>query len=167
MVLLVLAMFVGISFGISEEEVRRDLDYMKSVEKSLNSMDRELAKGSLSRDRIGELNSYGYPLNSLRDKYASLEGEKYRRISERADSLYKKVLYIKRGVFPGLLTKEARELNLPLCKAVAKGKDRKTLLIVLEDPKDEEVVLKLMTQTQLQFAHLIGIEAINFEKCKH
>ena len=55
---------------------------------------------------------------------------------------------------------------MPICSVRAEGSRRETITIVMEDPEDEEDVLKVMTETQLRYAHLLGIENVRFEKCR-
>ncbi len=149
---------------VSEEEFKRDREYLRKVEKRLEEIDQQVRKGKVSRELLGELNSYGYPLHTLKNKYITEEDKQkfYSRINEA----YEKVLYIKRGAFPTVLKKEFENLKIPFCKVEAQGKRRETLTIGIENPKDEEVVMKIMTQTQLRYAHLIGLESLKFEKCR-
>ncbi|WP_457600563.1 hypothetical protein [Hydrogenivirga sp.] len=154
------------SGDIGEEEFRKDVEYVKKVEKRLDEIDREVMKGHTTRELLGELNSYGYPLYTLRDKYRGRDEEKFRKFYRRVDRAYEKMLYVKRGAFPKLLMEEMRELNLPVCKIEASGKLRKTLNISVKDLKDEKSLTRMMTDTQLGNVHFLGIENLNFKKCE-
>ncbi len=166
--LLAVLFIVGLSLGsnISEEEYRKDVEYVNKVDRRLDELDRKAQKEGATTAIIDELNSYGYPLHVLKDKYLSQTGAKYEKFYERVEEVYNKVLYVKRGIFPTILKKEIRELHVPVCKVRVDGKRREILTIGIKDPGDENAVLKIMTQTQLQYAHLLGIESVNFEKCR-
>ena len=154
---------------ISDEELEKDRAYVDKVEKRLGEIDAELQRKGVNDELLGELNSYGYPMNLLQNKYLDYNEKRYGklyRFYHRVKDVYEKVLYVKRGIFPAILMEEVREIGSPVCGVRAEGKERKTLTIVIKDPKDEKAVLDLLTKTQLQSAHLLGIETLNFEKCR-
>ncbi len=165
----VLLLTALISFGqISDRELEKDRAYVDSVDKRLGEIDAELQRKGLNDELLGELNSYGYPMNLLKNKYIDYNEKRYGklyRFYHRVRDVYEKVLYVKRGIFPSILMEEIKGIGSPVCSVRAEGKERKTLTIVIKDPKDEKAVLDLLTKTQLQSAHLIGIETVNFEKC--
>ncbi len=157
-------LLLGISFGeVSDKEYEKDKRYIEKLEKRLEVLDRKATKEGATDEIVGELNSYGYPLYKLKDKY--LLSDKHHKFYERVERAYQKILYIKRGLFAEVIAREAKDIKLPLCDVSIEGKDRETLRISIKDPKDEKSLMKLMTQTQLQNAQVIGIRGINFEKC--
>lgn len=164
--LLLTLLTAGIAFSISEEEFRKDKKFLDRLEKRLEVLDGRVKKEGVSVQIIDELNSYGYPLHVLEGKYMREEEERFEKFYRRVKKTYQKVLYVKRGIFPELLKKEIESLNVPVCDVTAEGKRRETVKIVLKDPENEENILKIMTQTQLQHAHLLGIEEVKFGKCK-
>ncbi|EDP75949.1 hypothetical protein [Hydrogenivirga sp. 128-5-R1-1] len=164
--LLLFVLVVGFSFGITEEEFRKDREYLKRVEKRLDEIDRVIQRRGARASEIDELNSYGYPLNKLMDKYMRESEDKYEDFSLKISKVYDRVLFVKRGAFPSLLREEIESLQVPICSVRAEGSRRETITIVMEDPEDEEDVLKVMTETQLRYAHLLGIENVRFEKCR-
>ncbi len=149
---------------VSEEEFRKDRDYLNRIKEALDRLDRQISEGNVSKEVLGELNSYGYPLHLLKDKYVA-EQDKQEFYEEVSDT-YEKVLYIKRGAFPQVLKEEFRNLNIPFCELKTQGRRRETLVVGIKNPEDEETVIKIMTQTQLRYAHLIGLENLKFEKCR-
>jgi len=162
---LVLSLAIGLAFSdVSEEEYSRDRAYLSKIEKAIEDIDRKISQGNVNRDILGELNSYGYPLYTLREKYM-MEKDK-RSFYEKIDEVYNKMLYVKRGAFPSVLRAEFNALNIPFCEIFTQGKNRETLVIGIKHPEDEETVIKIMTQTQLRNAHLIGLENLKFEKCR-
>ena len=163
---LLLLLLIGSALAITREEFKKDREYVSRVEKRLEELDREITKGNTSREVLGELNSYGYPLYTLKDKYIGESGKDYEKFYERVKRAYDRLLYVKRGAFPKVLMDEVRELKLPVCRIETSGKFRETLNIAVKDLKDESALTKLMTETQLRYAHLLGIEGVNFEKCK-
>lgn len=165
-ILLGLTIFGALAFGITEKEFKRDREYVQSVDKRLDLLDERAQREGPKTEIIDELNSYGYPLYQLKEKYLLASGEKFEKFYRKVMEVYEKLLYVKRGIFPTLLMREAKEADIPLCDVKTEGKERKTLSISIENPQDERAVLKLMTQTQLQYAQLLGIESINFKKCR-
>ncbi len=157
---------IGMTFAITKEEFKKDREYVSRVEKRLEELDRLAQKEGPKSEIIDELNSYGYPLHTLKDKYLMESGERYERFYERVKRAYDKVLYVKRGIFPKVLKKEIEDLHVPVCDVRAEGKNRETLTIVMKNPKNEKDVMKVMTQTQLQYVHLLGVEEVKFEKCR-
>ncbi len=164
--LLTLLLGVGLVFAITKEEFRKDREYLSKVEKRLDEIDKIVQKKGPTTELIDELNSYGYPLHTLKDKYLMESGERYEKFYQRVQRAYDKVLYVKRGIFPIILKKEIENLHVPVCDVRSEGKRRERLTIVMKDPKNEKDVMKVMTQTQLQYVHLIGVEEIKFEKCR-
>jgi len=164
--LLLFVLVVGLSFGVSEKEFKKDKSYLERVERRLDEIDRSIRKGDVRTEDLDELNSYGYPLNRLRDKYMKESETKYERFSIRVNKVYDRVMFVKRGAFPYLLREEIEGLHVPVCDVKAEGNRRETLTIVMENPKNEEDVVKVMTETQLRYAHLLGIENVKFEKCR-
>ncbi len=161
----VLLLFATLTFSeVSQEEFARDREYLLRIEKAIERIDKKVSRGDINRDLLGELNSYGYPLYTLKEKYLREKGK--RSFYERIDEVYNKMLYIKRGAFPSVLRTEFKALNIPFCNISAQGKRRETLVIGIRHPEDEETVMKIMTQTQLRNAHLIGLENLKFEKCR-
>jgi len=150
-------------FGVSEEEFGRDEEYVKHLEMRLEELDREIKERGPVPEVIGELNSYGYPLYNLRTKYSA--EPRYREFYERVSNAYEKLLFVKRGALPHLLRREMERAGVRVCDVSVGGRERRTLTVVMEDPSKEEEVIKVMTETQLQYAHLLGIEEINFKKC--
>ncbi len=159
-------LLLGLSFAVTEKEFKEDRAYLSRVEKRLEELDRRAQKEGPKTEIIDELNSYGYPLYSMKDKYMLEEGSRFQRFYRRVSAVYEKLLYVKRGLFPKILFEEAKELKIPVCRVKAEGEGRKRLTIGIKDPKSEKDVLKLMTQTQLRYAQLLGIEEINFKKCR-
>jgi len=68
-------------------------------------------------------------------------------------------------MFPYVLKEEMRRLGISFCDVRAEDEDGKKLVLFLKDP-GEEAVLRIVTGTQLQNAHLIGVESVSFEKCR-
>jgi hypothetical protein len=161
-----LLLLCAVAMSMPEEEIKKDMDYIRKVERRLKEIDSKIQRGELNRELLGELNSYGYPIHQLKDKYLREEGKKEREVYRKAESLYNEVLFVKRGAFPRILKEEMEALKVPVCKVSAEGSRRETLVIGIENPEDEDAVLKIMTQTQLRSAHLIGIKNVNFERCK-
>ncbi len=154
---------------ISDEGLEKDRAYVDRVDKRLGEIDAELQRKGVNNELLGELNSYGYPMNLLKNKYLEYNEKRYGklyRFYHRVKDVYEKVLYVKRGIFPAILMEEAKEIGSPVCGIKAEGKRRETLTIAIRDPEDEKAVLDLLTKTQLQSAHLLGIETVNFEKCR-
>ncbi len=162
---LLILLLVGLAFGVTEKEFREDKNYVEKVSKRLDTLDEKLQKEGAKRKLLEELNSYGYPLYRLRDKYIHEPGSRYKEFLLEINTTYDKLLFVKRGIFPALLKREFSQLKLPVCKVSVSGPRRESLSISLKNPKDEKTVLRMMTETQLQFAHLIGIEEIKFSKC--
>ncbi len=165
MFLIILFFSAVIAFAITEEEFRKDREYLDKVKERLEAIDREVQEKGVSVKLIDEINSYGYPLHSMKDKYLLEEKEEYKRFYKEVSETYEKMMYVKRGMFPEVLKKEMKEQNLPVCDVRVEGKRREILTVVVENPRDEEAIMKIMTNTQLQYAHLIGIETLNFESC--
>lgn len=161
-----LFILISTAVAVTEDEFRKDREYLIKVEKRLDELDRMARKMGPTTDIIDELNSYGYPLNTLKGKYLMEDGEEYRRFYERVKKAYNKVLYVKRGIFPELLKKEIENLHVPVCDIRTEGSRRETLTIVMKNPGDEDEVMKVMTQTQLQYVHLLGVEEVRFERCR-
>ncbi len=168
LLLLFFSLFI-FSFGqISDSELKKDMQFVDKVEKRLKVIDRELQEKGFNTELVDELNSYGYPMNMLKNKYLDYNEERYGklyRFYKRVDRVYNEVLYVKRGVFPAILMDEVKEIRSPVCNIRAEGNRRETLTIVIEDPNNEKAVLELLTKTQLQYVHLIGVKTLNFEKC--
>ncbi len=164
-ILLMAAVLFGMAFGITEEEFRKDREYVSRVEKRLEKIDRQAVKG-VSTEMIDELNSYGYPLHLLERKYLTAKEKRFEEFYERVRRVSEKLLYVKRGILPVLLRREFKEVKAHVCNVRAEGKRRETITVVMEDPDNEREVLKVVTKTQLRYAHLLGIENIKFEKCK-
>jgi len=165
-----LAVFVVLSAfaQISDKELKKDMEYVDRVEGRLKEIDKELMTKGLNTELLDELNSYGYPMNMLKNKYIDYNEKKYGklyRFYQRVNRVYNEVLYVKRGIFPAILMDEVRAIGSPVCDIRTEGKRRETLTIVIKDPKDERAVLDLLTRTQLQYVHLIGVKTLNFEKC--
>jgi DNA mismatch repair protein MutS len=153
---------------VPEKELRRDLDYVNRLEKRLLEIDRLLQEKGLDYKLLDELNSYGYPMNVLKNKYMEYSDESYGRLHalfNRVNEVYNLILFVKRGAFPEILMNEVRQIKSPVCEIRTEGKRRETLTIVIENPKDEKAVLDLLTKIQLQYVHLLGVETVNFEKC--
>ncbi len=168
---LFLALIGGVVLAgeISDAEYNRDLKFVNQIDRRLDELDREAQKGGATVKIVDELNSYGYPLHILKEKYLDYNDEKYGRLFRmyrKVSDVYEKLLYVKRGVFPELLMREMRKIEAPVCRIWTGGKRREVLNIGIEDPKDEKAVIKILTRTQLQYAHLIGVETISFERCK-
>ncbi len=164
--LLLLLLLLGVSLAVTKEEFRKDREYVSRVEKRLEELDRLAQKVGPKTEIIDELNSYGYPLYTLEDKYLMESGKEYERFYERVRRTYDKLLYVKRGLFPELLKREIEDLHVPVCEVRAEGKRRENITILMKDPKNEKDVMKVMTQTQLQYAHLIGVEGVKFKRCR-
>ncbi len=164
--LVFLLLLAGTVLGVTEEEFKKDKEYLSRVEKRLEELDRMAQRTGPTTEIIDELNSYGYPLHTLKNKYLMEKGKRYERFYERVKRAYDKVLYVKRGIFPQILKKEIEDLHVPVCEVRSEGRRRETLTIVMKNPKNEKDVMKVMTQTQLQYVHLIGVEEIKFEKCR-
>ena len=162
--MLALLLLLFFCFSYSTEvvggEYGEDLSLLTEIEERLEELRKRAGEEGATADVVDELNSYGYTLHTLRSKYARRESM-LRRVSQA----YEKLLYIKRSLLPELLIKEVRRLGLPVCEIEAKGEERRVLVLRLKDPKDREVVRNLLTNTQLQFAHLIGVETVRFERC--
>ncbi|GEM_PF-2486938 len=164
---LIMGAFLSGVAQITEAEFRRDVQYVERVEKRVKEIDRELQRKGVDSDLLGELNSYGYPINMLKEKYIDYNDKEYGELQDfyrRVTRVYNLILYVKRGVFPKILMDEVKQIESPVCGIRAEGKRREVLTIVIEDPKNERAVLDLLTRTQLQYVHLLGVETVNFEK---
>ena len=148
---------------IDRKEFLEDKKHLEKIEKRLRYLEDQIDKGNTSREVLGELNSLGHPLYMMKEKYMLSEkhGKFYRRVNED----YEKLMLLKRKVFPSLLEKEARQVKAGVCEIKAEGKDMRTIHVKMKDPEDEKKVLRLLTDTQLGSAHLIGVEEIKFSKC--
>ncbi len=170
MVFLLILVFSFVLAGeITEAEFSRDLEYVEKVSRRLDELDREAQRGGPTVKIVDELNSYGYPLHILKEKYMEYNEERFGklyRMFRKVSDTYDKLLYVKRGVFPKLLMREMKNIDAPVCRIWVSGSRREVLNIGIEDPNDEKAVIKMLTGTQLQYAHLIGIETINFERCR-
>ncbi|MDQ7037989.1 MAG: hypothetical protein Q9N26_02140 [Aquificota bacterium] len=166
-----LLLFASFSAGgeITDKEYMEDLRFVNRIDRRLDELDREAMREGATVRIVDELNSYGYPLNNLKQKYMDYNEERYGklyRMYRRVSDVYDKLMYVKRGVFPEILMREMKKIKAPVCRIWTTGKRRETLNIAVKDPNDEEAVLNILTKTQLQYAHLIGVETISFEKCR-
>ncbi len=167
--LIVLAVSLSLAGEITDSEYRRDLEFINNIDRRLDELDREVQNKGATVKIVDELNSYGYPLHMLKEKYMNYNEEKYGklfRMYKKVSDVYEKLMYVKRGVFPELLMREMRDIKAPVCRIWAGGNRREILNIAVKDPNDEEAVIAILTKTQLQYAHLIGVETISFERCK-
>jgi hypothetical protein len=167
--LILLAVCLAWSGEITEAEYKEDLRFLDRIDRRLSELDRDVREGKITVRMVDELNSYGYPLHNLKQKYLDYNHEKYGRlyrIYRKASEVYDKLMYVKRGVFPELLMREMRQIKAPVCRIWVGGERREILNIAVEDPRDEKAVIAILTETQLQYAHLIGVETISFEKCR-
>ncbi len=146
------------------EDPGRDLIFLEKLERRLGEIEKKVRERGYDRRLAEELNSYGYPLHQLKLRYIGRDED--RELYERASRAYLKVLSLKRGMFPHVLKEEMRRLRVPFCDVRVEGKDRERLVLFLKDPADEETVLRIVTRTQLQNAHLIGVESVSFKKCR-
>ncbi len=154
---------------ITDEEYQKDLRFVNQIDRRLDELDRRAMKEGATVSIVDELNSYGYPLNNLKRKYMDYNEERYGklyRMYRKVSDVYDKLMYVKRGIFPELLMREMKEIKAPVCRIWTTGKRRETLNIAVKDPNDEEAVLSILTKTQLQYAHLIGVETISFQRCR-
>ncbi len=161
---LFLLLIVCFAYGITEEEFRKDREYIRTVDERLSELDRKAKEGIFSLQMIEEINSYGYPIYKLKRKYSGRRN--YEKFYRKIVDVYEKVLFVKRKLFPYVVKRELKELGIPVCKIEVRGKKREVLVIGLRNLSDERTVERVMTETQLQNAYLLGIESLNFEKCR-
>ncbi len=142
-------------------DLQKDEEFLKHVEKRIEFINKQVDSKGFSLAISEELNSYGYPLKLMQRKYMNKQ-DMYKRISQ----IYERILYIKRKLFPYVIKEEAKRLGIYLCDVQAEGSRKERIVLRVNNPSDEETALKILTQTQLQFAYLLNIEEIKFEKCQ-
>lgn len=159
----------GVEVKISKQELKEDKELVEEINKRLDKLDEKIRRGDHSTEVIDQLNSFGHPLYVLRQKYLDYNepqyGEYYKTYFKILDT-QEKLFYVKRGLLPSLVKKEAKEQNLPVCNVSVRGEKRKTLVINLKNPERDEEIKEVLDRTQVRYAHLIGIEELSFERCK-
>ena len=159
----------GMEVKVSEQELKEDRELLKEINSRLDKLDKRVNAGDTSAQVINELNSFGYPLYVLRQKYLDYNEPRYGKYHDTyfmTLDTQEKLFFIKRGILPGLVRKEAETQKLPVCDVEIKGKDRKTLLIRMKNPTSDEEIKRIIDNTQIKYAHIIGVETVSFDKCK-
>ena len=164
--LLGLMILGALAFGITEKEFKKDKEYVQRIDRRLDLLDKRAQREGPKTEIIDELNSYGYPLFSIANKYLEETDERYGNFYLKVKAVYNKLLFVKRGILPLMLIKEIKDLHIPVCNVEAGGEAREVIKIYLRDPQNKKDIDKIFTRTQLRYAYLIGVEDVRFEKCK-
>ncbi|WP_461829152.1 hypothetical protein [Aquifex sp.] len=162
---LVFLSLIVITFGVNLQE---DLKTMEKLEKELSTLRNSFKEEGITLNRVDELNRLGYPIYTLYEKYKYLKekDKKYEKVYERAKLLQEKYFLIKREIFPHFVMEDARRNNLKVCSVEVEGKDKRKIVVRIEQPEKDEEIRKVYESTQLYYADRLGFEVIDFRKCR-
>ncbi len=163
--LLALLGLVFLSFGVNPKD---DMKELKRIGERLDSLERSFREKGVKLESVDELNRLGYPIHLIyeRSKYLKDKDSRYEGVYEEAKALKEKYFLIKREIFPHFVKEDAKRNNLSVCSVEVTGKDKRKIIVRIENPESDEEIRKVFENTQLYYADRLGFEVIDFRKCK-
>jgi len=150
------------------QELTEDRKELAVLEKEVKKLREALKKAPTEEKLIDELNSLGYPIYFIYDKYNYLKerGKEYEEVYNYARDVYEEYLLLKREIFPHFIMEEAKRNNLPVCSVELRGKEKREIVVRIKNPESEEEIRRVLENTQLLYADRIGFEVVDFRYCK-
>ncbi len=167
--LLLLWACISLGIEISQKELEEDRELLKEINRRLDILDKRVNGGEASVEVIDELNSFGYPLYVLKQKYLDYNEPRYGKYHDTYFWILdtqERLFFVKRGLLPALIGREVKRQKLPVCGVELKGKDRRTLLIRMKNPESDAEIERVIENTQIKYVQMIGIRTVNFDRCK-
>ncbi|HIQ48965.1 MAG TPA: hypothetical protein EYH58_04975 [Aquifex aeolicus] len=161
------ALLVTMGF-VLPAEYEKDKDELVKIYHQLLKLEQEAKSGKIDTKFVDKLNSIGYPLYMLYQKYRYQKdkSEIHHKLYGIAKKLYEDYLMVKRDIFPRFVKMDAERNNLPVCSVETVGKDKRKLIVRVKNPKDDREIIKIYESTQLYYANRIGFEVIDFRPCR-
>ncbi|RUM31938.1 MAG: hypothetical protein DSY42_02015 [Aquifex sp.] len=149
-------------------QYEKDKDELVKIYHQLVKLEQEAKSGKIDTKFVDKLNSLGYPLYMLYQKYRYQKdkSEIHHKLYGIAKKLYEDYLMVKRDIFPRFVKMDAERNNLPVCSVETVGKDKRKLIVRVKNPKDDREIIKIYESTQLYYANRIGFEVIDFRPCR-
>lgn len=149
-------------------DLKKDLEQIERLRKELSNLERDFKEKGIELKKVDKLNSIGYPIHILYERYKYLKNKdkRYEEIYKKAKALQERYFLIKRELFPYFVMQDAKRNKLNVCSVEVKGKEKKKIVVRIEHPEKDEEIRKVYESTQLYYADRLGFEVIDFQKCK-